>query len=214
VGDSTTRRDGAQTREQAQRIALELFTAQGYEATSLRQIAERLGINKASLYYHFPNKQAILRSLVEERGSEAEQLLAWVESQPASPELLEEAVRRWVESYSADKLEGIRFLRANPLVARSLAAGDGDRIGDPLTQIAELLTAAVPGATPRDAVLVRMALLSINAAVSSVRRSGRSGRNRDPGCDRRSAGRRASAHPSNGSSRRLEGECVRQLTSS
>jgi AcrR family transcriptional regulator len=167
VGDSTTRRDGAQTREQAQRIALELFTAQGYEATSLRQIAERLGINKASLYYHFPNKQAILRSLVEERGSEAEQLLAWVESQPASPELLEEAVRRWVESYSADKLEGIRFLRANPLVARSLAGSDGDRIGDPLTRIADLLTAAVPDATPRDAVLLRMALLSINAAVEA-----------------------------------------------
>lgn len=168
MSESVTRRDGAQTRKQAQRVALELFTAQGYEATSLRQIAERLGINKASLYYHFPNKQAILRSLIEERGSEAEQLLAWVESQPASPELLEEAVRRWVESYSADKLEGIRFLRANPLVARGLEGGDGDRIGDPLTRIAELLTTAVPNATPRDAVLLRMALLSINAAVEAA----------------------------------------------
>lgn len=167
MGDPSARRDGAQTRKQAQRIALELFTAQGYEATSLRQIAERLGINKASLYYHFPNKQAILRSLIEERGSEAEQLLAWVESRPASPELLEEAVRRWVGSYSADKLEGIRFLRANPLVARSLDGGDGDRIGDPLARIAELLTGALPDATPRDAVLVRMALLSINAAVEA-----------------------------------------------
>lgn len=167
MSETTARRHGAETREQARRIALELFTTQGYEATSLRQIADRLGINKASLYYHFPNKQAILRSLVEERGSEAEHLLAWVDSQPTSPELIEAAVRRWVESYSADKLEGIRFLRANPLVARSLDGGEGDRIGDPLSRIAELLTAAVPDATPADAVLVRMALLSINAAVEA-----------------------------------------------
>ena len=35
------------TRERIQAVALELFTEQGYEKTSLREIAERLGVTKA-----------------------------------------------------------------------------------------------------------------------------------------------------------------------
>lgn len=111
---------GARTREQAQRVALRLFTEQGYEATSLRQIADELGINKASLYYYFSGKEAILQSLLDERGNEAEELLAWVKDQPASPRLLPVAISRWVDSFTAEKLQGIRFLSANPLLAAGL----------------------------------------------------------------------------------------------
>src|SRR5271156_6797402 len=57
---SAPRRD---TRAQAQKVALELFAEQGYEKTSLREIAERLGVTKAALYYHFPSKQDILMAL-------------------------------------------------------------------------------------------------------------------------------------------------------
>lgn len=45
------------TRQDILDTALELFTAQGYDATSLRQIADRLGFTKAALYYHFPAKE-------------------------------------------------------------------------------------------------------------------------------------------------------------
>ena len=41
-----------------------LFSTQGYEATSISQIAEAVGIRKASLYSHFDSKQAILDALV------------------------------------------------------------------------------------------------------------------------------------------------------
>ena len=44
------------TRERIKQVALELFTEQGYEGTSLREIAERLGVTKAALYYHFKSK--------------------------------------------------------------------------------------------------------------------------------------------------------------
>lgn len=52
------------TRERIQAVALELFTLQGFEKTSLREIAERLGVTKAALYYHFPSKTELIRSLV------------------------------------------------------------------------------------------------------------------------------------------------------
>lgn len=51
------------TRERILDIALELFVARGYEKTSLRDIAERLGTTKAALYYHFERKQDILFEL-------------------------------------------------------------------------------------------------------------------------------------------------------
>jgi AcrR family transcriptional regulator len=51
------------TRERPLDIALELFTEQGYEKTSLRQIAERLGFSKAAIYYHFASKDEILLAL-------------------------------------------------------------------------------------------------------------------------------------------------------
>jgi AcrR family transcriptional regulator len=46
-------------------VALELFSHNGYEKTSLREIAERVGMTKASLYYHYPSKQALLLSIIE-----------------------------------------------------------------------------------------------------------------------------------------------------
>lgn len=46
-------------------VAVELFTERGYEKTSLREIADRVGITKASLYYHYPSKQALLLDIVE-----------------------------------------------------------------------------------------------------------------------------------------------------
>jgi AcrR family transcriptional regulator len=62
------------TRERILDIALELFTEHGYDKTSLRQIAERLGFTKAAIYYHFASKDDILMALhlrVHEFGLEA-----------------------------------------------------------------------------------------------------------------------------------------------
>src|SRR5262245_47346547 len=51
------------TRERILDVALELFNEQGYDKTSLREIAERLGVTKAALYYHFERKEDILLEL-------------------------------------------------------------------------------------------------------------------------------------------------------
>lgn len=41
--------------------AFELFSRQGYDATSLDQVASALGVSKAAIYYHHAGKEAILR---------------------------------------------------------------------------------------------------------------------------------------------------------
>ena len=48
------------TREEILEAALDLFAVNGYEATSISQLADAVGIRKASLYSHFANKQDIL----------------------------------------------------------------------------------------------------------------------------------------------------------
>jgi AcrR family transcriptional regulator len=53
----------AETRERILDVALELFNERGYDKTSLREIAERLDVTKAALYYHFASKQDILLEL-------------------------------------------------------------------------------------------------------------------------------------------------------
>ncbi len=53
------------TRERILKVANELFIEQGYEGTSLREIADRLDITKAALYYHFRSKEEILATLLE-----------------------------------------------------------------------------------------------------------------------------------------------------
>ncbi len=51
------------TRERILDVALQLFNEQGYDKTSLREIAERLHVTKAALYYHFEHKEDILLQL-------------------------------------------------------------------------------------------------------------------------------------------------------
>ncbi len=51
------------TKQRILDVALDLFTEQGYDGTSLRQIAEQLGVTKAALYYHFESKEDILMAL-------------------------------------------------------------------------------------------------------------------------------------------------------
>ena len=54
------------TKQEILEAALELFSVQGFEATSISQIASAVGIRKASLYSHFESKQAILDALVRD----------------------------------------------------------------------------------------------------------------------------------------------------
>lgn len=62
------------TRQRILDVALDLFIAQGFDGTSLRQIADELGVTKAALYYHFESKEDILMALhlrLHEFGREA-----------------------------------------------------------------------------------------------------------------------------------------------
>jgi AcrR family transcriptional regulator len=65
-GGRRPRRSSAARRADVLAAARRLFAAQGFHATSTRELASAADINDALLYRYFPNKEAILTALVDE----------------------------------------------------------------------------------------------------------------------------------------------------
>jgi AcrR family transcriptional regulator len=121
--DGTRHSRRGNTRQRIQEVALELFAEQGYEKTSLREIAARLDVTKAALYYHFKTKEEIIVSLFEDLTKPVEELIAWGRQQPHTLETKQEIVRRYSEALSgAGPL--FRFMQENQATVRELRIGD------------------------------------------------------------------------------------------
>ena len=56
-------RDPAETRQRIVDAAREMFVRVGYEATTMRAIANRIGYTPTAIYHHFPGKEALLTEL-------------------------------------------------------------------------------------------------------------------------------------------------------
>ncbi|GAB3174728.1 TetR family transcriptional regulator [Micromonospora palomenae] len=112
------------TRERIQAVALELFTEQGYERTSLREIAERLNVTKAALYYHFKSKDEIVNSLVEDRVRRIDELIAWARSQPPTRATRRALLNMYADMmFASEQPSVMRFFEQNQTVLKSLSAG-------------------------------------------------------------------------------------------
>ena len=90
--------------------ALELFSTQGYGATSMRQIAEVCGLSTGNLYHHFGSKEAVFQRLIDdywERVLDPEGPLQKVFTRADFPDDLEElaaAIEQTVEENKASIL--------------------------------------------------------------------------------------------------------------
>ncbi|MFJ9712237.1 TetR/AcrR family transcriptional regulator [Streptomyces sp. NPDC101234] len=123
IMDGTKQQRRGNTRQRIQDVALELFAEQGYEKTSLREIAERLDVTKAALYYHFKTKEEILVSVFEDLTQPIQDLIEWGKGQPHTLETKQEIVRRYSQALTeAEPL--FRFMQENQATVRELRIGD------------------------------------------------------------------------------------------
>src|ERR1044071_5833380 len=106
------------TRTRIQAVALELFAEHGYDATSLREIAERLGVTKAALYYHFKSKEDIVRSFTEDHFTRMDSLIGWARQQPPGPATGHAILERYL-TILIEGREVFRFLQQNQATLRS-----------------------------------------------------------------------------------------------
>src|ERR1700761_9075673 len=68
------------TRWRIQEVARELFKQQGMQRTSLQDIADKLGITKPALYYHFTSREDLVRSILQPLIDQGERFIANHES--------------------------------------------------------------------------------------------------------------------------------------
>jgi AcrR family transcriptional regulator len=146
------------TRERAIEVALELFTEQGYDKTSIREIAERVGIKKASLYYHFPSKEALLTGIMESLLAPVDELVAWSQARPRTAETRQEVLRRIAVLLQGPWSRWIRFAQENQPAMRHHPE-EGEQIQ---RRMLGLFMALVdPQAEPRQQVRSVLALAAV-----------------------------------------------------
>lgn len=85
TGSGTPGPGRGDTRARILSVALELFAERGYAGTSVRDIAEELGVTKAAVHYHFSAKEQIVPALVGPMLAHLEEVLARHEALPPDP---------------------------------------------------------------------------------------------------------------------------------
>jgi AcrR family transcriptional regulator len=160
-----SRRSGAETRAEIRRVALELFTEKGFDATTTRDIAAALGMNQASLYYHFAGKDEIVRSLLDTRQRDVEEFLSWLHGQPRTPGLLRTAALRWLDTTTEEHVHGQRLALANPAAQRRLT-GNGGGMADTFDRIVAVF--AGPDAPATEALYIRTVFNAVGSVLTAM----------------------------------------------
>jgi AcrR family transcriptional regulator len=154
------------TRTRIQLVAIELFTENGYEATSLREIAERLGVTKAALYYHFRTKDEIIQSLVDDQVDMIEELIEWGEQQPRTLETRQEFLRRYSTMlHERNHFKLMRFFERNQSSMQQHKAGSQMR--ERMLHVFNLL--AKPEAPLPEQIRCALAIFALHSTWFTVR---------------------------------------------
>ena len=151
------------TRARIQQIALELFAEQGYERTSLREIAERLGVTKAALYYHFKSKEDIVCSFTEDYFGRIDRLIAWGQEQPPSPRTAREVLDRYI-TIVMESGEVFRFLERNQATIHGTEDGKHrfSQFRPRLAALMDIITG--PDAPPRSRIRAAAAIFAVSTS--------------------------------------------------
>jgi AcrR family transcriptional regulator len=154
------------TRERIQQVALELFAEHGYDKTALREIAERLGVTKAALYYHFKTKEDILGSIIDDYVTRVDEVIAWAQDQPRTLDTRREIIRRHAELFRSAR-PFMRFFQENQPTMRDLAIGE--KMKSRMVGLVALVTD--PDAPAERQLRNRLALMSIGMSMFLMRDS-------------------------------------------
>src|SRR5918911_2732706 len=83
----------SERRAELTRIAARLFAAQGYQGTSLADLAEELGVQKPSLYHHIASKEDLLWEVAWEGAAAFHRALDAVAADAPATERIRRALR-------------------------------------------------------------------------------------------------------------------------
>lgn len=98
--------EGMPKRESIMAAAVEMFAMYGYHAAPLRDIARKAGIQAASIYHHYPSKQALLMEIMESHMLRLNYALEQIMQQYDEPlQQLREAIASHIRLHTSYKEE-------------------------------------------------------------------------------------------------------------
>ena len=111
--------DNRSTKQKILDAALDLFSTQGFDATSVSQIADEVGIRKASMYSHFSSKQEILEGLMQEIMKQYEWHSIFSENNGEKFSFLTDEKEFNVNSVTQAIIGQIRYILHEPQIAKA-----------------------------------------------------------------------------------------------
>lgn len=153
------------TKAEIHQAAMELFSTRGYEKTSLREIAEQVGITKASLYYHYSSKQDLLKAIIGTFFEDLQRVLQLVDVIEWSPESERELLGAYLDVVIMHRSTGPSLLRDFTAV---LAAFE-ESLDDLIAQSRRFqVWLAGPDPTTADLILAAAAVEVVGAVISTA----------------------------------------------
>jgi AcrR family transcriptional regulator len=141
--------------------AASLFALRGFAATSLKDVADAVGLQRSSIYYYYPNKDALLKELIQGVTLPVARIFRDVEAESLSPlAKVREVVRRLV-LWVADPRTHFRLMdRSEAELPQAIAKVHREAKRHVLRKMIELIEAAVLAGEAR-ATDPRVSALSI-----------------------------------------------------
>ncbi|GAB3283680.1 TetR/AcrR family transcriptional regulator [Kineosporia babensis] len=110
-----------ETRERILATALDLFVEHGVHGTSLQQIADRLGVAKATVYHQFATKDALIQALVQPVADTLGELLTRAEAAAGREAQVEVVIEGLVEMVLARR-QIAAVMHGDPAVEAAIRA--------------------------------------------------------------------------------------------
>ncbi|MBJ8346157.1 TetR/AcrR family transcriptional regulator [Antrihabitans sp. YC2-6] len=131
------------TKSEIRDTAIRLIAAKGFDQTSLREVADEVGITKASLYYHYASKVDLLVAIVSPIFDEMRSVASDLNTTPFSEGAVRVLLRDYIAALVAHRHEGALFVRDAVAIVNAL----GDRFPE-ILRINEQLRIWLAGPDP------------------------------------------------------------------
>ncbi|MEU2039478.1 MULTISPECIES: TetR/AcrR family transcriptional regulator [Nocardia] len=112
---------GGGTKSAIRDAAVKLFGAKGFEQTSLREVADAVGITKASLYYHYASKLDLLLAIIDPIVDHMRSVVDDLDQVPHDAESIRQVLRTYLRGLIHHRDAGALVVRDTVAIINAMA---------------------------------------------------------------------------------------------
>ncbi|MBF6335234.1 TetR/AcrR family transcriptional regulator [Nocardia abscessus] len=112
---------GGGTKNAIRDAAVKLFGAKGFEQTSLREVADAVGITKASLYYHYASKLDLLLAIIDPIVDHMRSVVDDLDQVPHDAESIRQVLRTYLRGLIHHRDAGALVVRDTVAIINAMA---------------------------------------------------------------------------------------------